>query len=204
LVYNDDDWENMAHDDAENLERIYDPGSVVQVADPGTTSATDYKSNRLTADLEMLALRSHGYPGGHGFYSGGLFGWVFGSDYLAYDPSALFYSLYVCSGSDFTVENYLAGSVVFNPDDSGLLVWGSTKTGGMWADSPFYSRLGSGDCFGAAFKAWFNEVQGLYASTIADKWWYGMVLIGDATLAPRLEPLPAGLAPILNLLLNEP
>jgi len=124
------------------------------------------------------------------------------SDYRNNDPAPLFYSFFVCSGSDFTSNDYLAGTVAFNPDDSGLLAWGSTKTGGMWAGSSFYNALGNGKIFGEAFKDWFNTVQGLKPSTTVDKWWYGMVLIGDATLKPKFPPMATNM-PWLLLLLGD-
>ncbi|MCP4695157.1 MAG: hypothetical protein GY859_44425, partial [Desulfobacterales bacterium] len=31
-------------------------------------------------------------------------------------------------------------------------------------------------------------VQGVYSTTTVDKWWYGMVLIGDAALKPKYAP----------------
>lgn len=202
LVYNDDDWDYMASQDENDLGHVYESGNITTVSDPTTTSASDYKTNHMTASYELIFVRSHGYPGGHGFYTGGSFGWVLCSDYRNNDPVPLFYSFFVCSGSDFTSNDYLAGTVAFNPDDSGLLAWGSTKTGGMWAGSSFYNALGNGKIFGEAFKDWFNTVQGIYLSTTVDKWWYGMVLIGDATLKPKFPPMATNMPWLLLLLGN--
>lgn len=203
LVYNDDDWESRASEDANHIGYVYKSRNITVVSDPETTSADDYKTNRLTADYELISVHSHGYQGGHGFYSYGSFDWVFCQDYYNYDPTALFYSFFVCSGADFTTDNYLAGIVAFNPEDSGLLTWGSTKTGGMWADSSFYSALGNGKIFGEAFKDWFNTVQSMYSSTMVEKWWYGMILLGDATLKPHYTVSPSRSLPWLFLLLED-
>lgn len=186
LAYVDDDWSSMGPDDAATLEAVY-PGQVTGVWDAELTTASDYRVNRLPAGRELILLRSHGYPGGHGFYEGGgaSFNYVLAPNYLSDDPPALFHSLFVCSGSDFGTPNSLASLIAFNPAQSGLLAWGSTKTGGMWEDTHFYGALSAGKVFGEAFRVWFNAVQRLYPQE-TPPWWYGMVLIGDASLRPRM------------------
>ncbi len=76
---------------------------------------------------------------------------------------------------------------MFSTHRSGLLAWGSTKTGGMWNDDSFYAALTNRHCFGDAFRIWFNANQG---ASWAPQWWYGMVLIGDATLQPSIYMNP--------------
>ncbi|MBP7866975.1 MAG: BACON domain-containing protein [Acidobacteria bacterium] len=186
LAYVDDDWSSMGPDDAATLEAIY-PGQVAGVWDAELTTASDYRVNRLPEGRELVLLRSHGYPGGHGFYEGGgaFFNYVMAPNYLSDDPPALFHSLFVCSGSDFATPNSLASLIAFNPAQSGLLAWGSTKTGGMWEDTHFYGALSAGKVFGEAFRTWFNTVQRRFPLQ-TPPWWYGMVLIGDASLKPRM------------------
>jgi hypothetical protein len=183
LVYNDDDWAYMALDDKSNMEMIYDPSVVTTIFDPEQTIKSDYVANQLTAPYEFIFIRSHGYSGGHGFYRNGKssFEYVYSRDYRQIVPAAVFYSLYVCSGADYTVDNNLAGTIAFNSDDSGLLSIGSTKTGGMWNASSFYSALAQGSVFGEAFRQWFNYVQSRFPD-YAPPWWYGMVLVGDGAL----------------------
>lgn len=187
LVYNDDDWYYMGTDDRTNIEGIYGSGFVSMVTNVEGTSAADYKTSRLPVSQEIVLTRSHGYSGGHGYYRSGksIFDYVYPADYRAIDPPALFYSLFVCSGSDYTAANNVAGIAAFN-EKSGLLSWGSTKTGGMWAETPFWQSVNNGMCFGKAFVAWFNQVKSWYPS-YAPPWWYGMVLIGDASLRPSTE-----------------
>ena len=72
---------------------------------------------------------------------------------------------------------------MFNTNRCGLLSWGSTKTGGMWNDSAFYTALSGGSCFGQSFVTWFNANR-TYSG--APKWWYGMVFLGDASLKPSV------------------
>ena len=183
LVYNDDEWDYMASDDASNLGMIYDSFSITTVSAVEQTTASDYIENHLTAPYEFIFIRSHGWPGGHGFYrdNKAIFDYVYSSDYQSIDPEAVFYSLFVCSSADYTVNDNLAGTIVFNPDDSGLLSIGSTKTGGMWYANRFYTVLGNRSVFGEAFRQWFNNAQSTFLD-YTPRWWYGMVLIGDAAL----------------------
>lgn len=198
LVYVDDDWGNVVEGYAGDewcVSRIYsDVTSVYDLnSSPGNNAtADDYKTNHMTQDYQLILLRSHGWPAGHGFYQDNrsTFGYVYASDYLTIDPEGLFYSLFVCSGCDFTAEYgfygiYLGGAIAFN-DDYGLVAWGSAKTGGMWNDIDFYTVLAEPNSFGAAFVNWFNESHGLYPEC-APPWWYGMVLIGDAALIPNYD-----------------
>jgi hypothetical protein len=187
LVYDDDDWWDMGSGDQIALSLVYDLSDVSAVWNAEMTTASDYRSSHMPAGYELMAVRSHGYPGGHGFYRNGRanFEYVYCDDYRTLDPQAVFYSFFVCSGSDYTASDYLAGTAAFNPDDSGLLAWGSTKTGGIWGDQYLYSALSGGAVFGEAFRQWFNQSQAENPG-IAPQWWYGMVLIGDAALRPVL------------------
>lgn len=183
LIYDDDDWISLGSNDLSIVSNIYGSGNATLISDAETTTAADYKANRLPLSQELILTRSHGYPNGHGYYrnSKTTFDYVFESDYRSILPPALFYELFICSGSDYTADNYLAGILTFNTGNSGLVSWGSTKTGGMWYESMFYSQLNAGNSFGKAFIAWYNSVEYL---SYAPEWWYGMVLIGDASLCP--------------------
>ncbi|MGD9782843.1 MAG: C25 family cysteine peptidase [Kiritimatiellia bacterium] len=182
LLYNDDDWSDLMPDDAATIGLIYGDDHLRVVRDPESTTAGDYRQH-MTNVYELMFIRSHGSPAGHGFYENGKtnFNFVDAAEYLARPPPALFYSFYVCSGCDYTESDYLAGLVVQNPDDSGLAAWGSTKTGGIWEDRFFYEPMALRQSIGEAFVAWFNAVQERYPA-YAPPWWYGMVLIGDGTL----------------------
>lgn len=180
LVYNDDDWKSMGPNDTAGLEHTVGAGHVTAVTDPEATTVADYKASRMTGSYHIDVVRSHGSPYGHGFYKNSrqTFEYLPQADYLAYDPVAAFYSLFICSGCDYSISNNLGGTIVFNPAGGTLLVWGSTKTGGMYNEGTFYDRIAGGDSIGLAFKYWFNSVR---SSSIAPQWWYGMVLIGDAS-----------------------
>ena len=179
LVYDDDDWSSEGAPDATHLDLAF-TGGVTRIDQPEDTTAADFKANRMPAQFDILFTRSHGSPASHGYYQDDrtVFNFVLQSDYAIIKPPAFFYSLFVCSGSDFTVSNNLAALAAFNPA-SGLLAWGSTKTGGMLYEGPFYASLAAGKSFGRAFIKWFN---GLSHNPWAPMWFYGMALIGDASL----------------------
>lgn len=200
LVYVDDDWGYGVpgvNGDSACVAQVY--GDVTAVYDDGgegnNATADDYKANQMTADYQLIMLRSHGWPGGHGFYEDyqSIFDYVYNVDYRSSPPDGLFYSCFVCSGCDYTAEygaydSYLGGTIVFN-EPYGLFAWGSTKTGGMWNDWPFYSTLGKVKIFGRAFFKWFNNSHTIYPSQ-APRWWYGMVMIGDPALIPNGDYFP--------------
>lgn len=188
LAYDDDDWDYMTLDDLNDLALLYHNTAVIGISADETTTANDYKVNRLPVNQEMIALRSHGYAQGHGFYRANksIFDYVYVPDYLSSLPPALFYSFFVCSGCDYSLANNLGGSVIFQTS-TGLVDWGSTKTGGMWAQTPYYQALANGATFGDAFKTWLNTAQH-DNPTLAPQWWYGMVILGDATLRPATPP----------------
>jgi hypothetical protein len=187
LIYPDDDWAaDYGDPDQQEAELLYPAAKSVLVTDPEGTTATDYL-RRFTGGFEYIHTRSHGYSGGHGYYERqyGVFHWVYPEDYTTALPPALFYSFFVCSGSDYTQPDNLAGTVVLDTGDSGLFAWGSTKTGGMWADCAFLTDVSQGFSFGAAFTDWYACVAACYPD-IAPAWWHGMVLIGDGTLPSLL------------------
>ena len=181
LVYDDDDWAGDGPVDTACLASFFGTENVVTIDHPEETTAYDYISQRLTADYQLDLIRSHGSPSGHGFYRNNMsdFDWVSRSEYTLVDPEASLFSLFVCSGADYTYSDYLAGTIVFNPEGNGLLAWGSTKTGGMNDDHFMYDQMAAGKCVGEGFKRWVNEVKDL---PYAPDWYYGMVLVGDGSL----------------------
>jgi hypothetical protein len=181
LVYDDDDWAGEGPEDAACLEAFFGMGNVTMIVDPEATTASDYINQRLTAAYQLDLIRSHGSPGGHGFYENNMqdFQWVSKDEYPLHDPAAVFFSFFVCSGCDFASSGYLGGTAVFNPEGSALLAWGSTKTGGMTDDHFMYDRMAIGECVGEGFKDWFNQMKDL---PYAPRWYYGMVLIGDGSI----------------------
>ena len=149
LAYPDNDWSGMGPGDKNALSQVYNPDMVEMINAPDETTSADYQANRLTADYQLIMIRSHGWSGGHSFASV--------ADYARIDPQTSFWSLFVCSGSDFSAQDCLGLVTTFNPDGKGLLTWGSTKTGGMMWDIDLYSRVAAGECVGEGFRYWFNR-----------------------------------------------
>ncbi len=184
LSYNDDDWDYLGPSDQTAIGSVY-AGATTLVNLSNITTVADYRDNHLPQSYELISTRSHGWSGGHGYYQHNPKQYIhfIGTNYVFIHPDSLFYGFFVCSGSDFSSADNLAGLSVFSTNRSGLLAWGSTKTGGMWNDSSFYAALTNRHCFGSAFRIWFNANRG---AGWAPQWWYGMVLIGDASLRPSI------------------
>jgi len=189
LSYNDDDWANLGPSDRDAIDTVY-PETTAMVNGTNETTMADYRDHRLPQSFELISTRSHGSPGGHGYIQHNPSQYVFfdATNYVSMTPNSQFYSFFVCSGADYSAANNLAGLAVFSTNRSGLLAWGSTKTGGMWNDDSFYGALAGRESFGRAFRTWFNTNR---QAGWAPQWWYGMVLIGDASLhpSPHVAPL---------------
>jgi len=193
LIYNDDDWANLTAEDQSNACALYTSNAVHAFNEPNLTTSRHYKSVLADSSFEYLHVRSHGTSSSHFFYERDktTFERIHAFDYLRNDPTPLFYSLYICAAADYTTNNYLAGTLLFNPDRPGQVAWSSSKIGGMWNDQSFYSSLEQGASFGAAFLIWLNHVLANPSDRDA-AWWYGMVLLGDGFLtAHPYEPFQA-------------
>jgi hypothetical protein len=189
LVYLDDDFAHMADGDRDAIARVYSEAAVEVVDEPEMTTRSDYLTRLATQGYELIHTRCHGSPHIQQYAraDGHIRENVTPNDYVLYDPRVLFYSFCVCKAADYTVESYLVGTAVFS-HSWGLFAWGTTKTGGMYHDGPFYESLASGASFGEALLTWYQYVRQRYAPSWVQKWWYGTVLIGDATLSHRVFP----------------
>ena len=177
LVYVDDDWTSSADNTNLAIQQAYN--KTLLVNDYATTNATDYKNRLYSNSYEWVQLMCHGSSTSHTFKINGT--WqsesVYSSYYSTANPKALFYNLFVCSGSRFTETNNLAGSILFGNNNWGLLTIGSTKTGSMLDFWEFYQPLAQGKSIGDAFKSWST----MWADS-DPKWFFGMNLFGDPLL----------------------
>jgi len=192
LGYIDDDWADSWEEYGDYLSET---GLIkTNILDGATTVAWDYR-DRIEAGYDMMHLSAHSSPWGHFFMIGDE--WT-GGDFTVYElketlQKVRFYNLFCCSNASYVEEDYMAGEYVLGYGE-GLAAVGSTKSGGMWADSLFYSALGDSAAFGDAFRKWFvASSTGGYIPSISDRisWWWGMTIIGDPTL--RLTPAPASI-----------
>jgi hypothetical protein len=95
-----------------------------------------------------------------------------------------FYNLFACSNTRYTVDNFLGGLYAFG--HHGLLAVGSTKTGSMLRMDYYNTYLGEdANCFGKAFKRWFNTHVLTNRTDSKISWSYGMNLLGVGTLKLR-------------------
>jgi len=183
LVYVDDDWNYSADGWNSDVGLLYENRTLVK--DLATTAAEDYK-NRLTQSYEHIFLAAHSSPDLHQFTTGyflgiPLYDYVYSSDIRNIDPHTLFYNLFACSNARYIENDYMAGWYIF-ADTYGLAAVGSTKTGSMLGFQYFYDPLSQDKNFGEAFKEWF-AIQGITHQS----WHYGMVLLGDPTLTPKIK-----------------
>jgi hypothetical protein len=130
---------------------------------------------------------SHSWPGGHGMYyhSRDSMDWFYATSIPSLDPHANFYNLFACSNVRFVEGGYCGGCYVFQTSD-GLGAIGSAKTGSMLAFANFYAPLGQGTSLGEAFRQWFEAQLADGCENWERSWYYGMCLIADGTLKPRI------------------
>jgi hypothetical protein len=185
LVYIDDDWEPWATEWDSNVGLLY--SNRVLISDPESTRIADYPPRIDSADYQWVALMSHSWPGGHAmkYDSGQQWDWFYADTIPLLDPHANFYNLFACSNVRFVEDGYCGGRYVFQTTD-GLGAIGSTKTGSMLSFGFFYDPLGQGKSLGEAFREWFNAILEDGCDPGERSWFYGMCLVADGSLKPRL------------------
>ncbi len=181
LAYPDDDWSYWKDC---SLGSIYSDVTVIN--DKTKTVASDYKL-RLKENYEWIQVCVHSSHDLHAFKNKDINGKdipggdVWTSDIPIIDPSTLFYNLFACGNTKYTYSQYMGGQYAF-AKTNGLLVIGTTKSGGMHTVEKFYPYLGKDyrNLIGEAYLKWFNSW-----SFDADNrfWFYGMTIIGDPTLS---------------------
>ena len=193
LLYVDDDWVDTASycDSAGALS--YSARMLIQ--DKAVTCRNDYRDLRLTQGHEFMHVMLHATPTQHFFkvndqweMDGGNYAVVTSADVKARDPVAVFYSLYTCSACRFVETDYIGGWYI-HAATTGLGAVGTTKVGGMWDYASFYSALGAARSLGTAFRDWF-AAQAPYDQDDV-RWFYGMTVLGDGSLALRPSLLTA-------------
>jgi hypothetical protein len=195
LSYTEDDWA-MYMDMRTDIQYSYPDFDDVPAPD---TNADDYVDNRVPSpDYEFIQLCCHSSDILHQFTRGGN---VYNSEIKAAVPHAMFYNLFCCSTLRYTTSNFLGGSYIYDTSTTSLGVIGSAKTGSMLVFWAFYQPFGAGECFGEAFRQWFNYLAPYDNEEIG--WHFGMTIAGDPFLgktAPALfmrfpQNLPSGHQP---------
>ena len=183
--------------------------------DAETTRIADYSPRIDSAAYQWISLMSHSWPGGHAMYyhSKDSMDWFYATSIPSLDPHANFYNLFACSNARFVENGYCGGRYVLQTSD-GLGAIGSTKTGSMLAFGYFYAPLGQGTSLGEAFRQWFEAQLADGCENWERSWYYGMCLIADGTLKPRVPQTgiadhsattllpPPSASPVVRLLAN--
>lgn len=183
LAYPDDDWQNF--DDCALDEQF--PSAVIDTyTDPITTDADLYKAevNSLRSWVQLCA---HSSVHSHSLRVGTI------NEHIpvAYfrdtnPPNAHFYNLFCCGPGRYTESDYLAGWYVFDQPgrgrNNGLTAIASSKSGSMLLFEDFYRPMGQGDVIGDAYVHWWRS-RGPDHELWERRWFYGLVLLGDPTLA---------------------
>lgn len=187
LLYVDDDWVDTAAYCDSSAALAYADRRLIQ--DKVVTCRDDYRDLRLTQGHEFMHVMLHATPSMHFFkvndqweMDGGSYAVVTSADIRARDPRAVFFSLYTCSACRFVETDYIGGWYI-HAATAGLAAVGTTKVGGMWDYAAFYGALGAGRSAGGAFRDWL-EAQAPYDEDDV-RWFYGMTLLGDGSLALR-------------------
>ena len=180
LSYIDDDW--YYYSDC-GLDYIYGPSGVTVVNSQSQTTAEDYLQ-RLEEGYEFVHLMAHSCPWGHTFkVPSGMAGTVMAPEIAQVNPQTAFLQLFSCSNARWIESGCLGNWYLFGTD-TGLLVSGAAKTGSMLDFEYFYQPVGSGSCFGEAFRDWWEYQASGGFSPDERAWFYGNALLGDPTLRP--------------------
>ncbi|MBN1917718.1 MAG: right-handed parallel beta-helix repeat-containing protein [Verrucomicrobia bacterium] len=144
------------------------------------TIASDYKV-KLQTPYEHMRLGCHSWSGGHSFKIGSEWtgGSVYSSDIVNTPPKVIYYNLYACSNALWTDSNCMGVWYTMNRGP-GLGAIGSTKTGGMNENGPYYQPIGQFYPIGYAAQNWFDSFQPY--DNGERSWTFGMMWLGDPTL----------------------
>jgi len=189
-LYTDDDWA-WWHTDYYN-QCGYAWSNCEEYYDGAQTVAADYKV-KLQTPYEHMRLGCHSWSGGHSFKIGAEWtgGSVYSSDIVANPPNVLYYNLYACSNALWTDSNCMGVWYMMN-SGPGLGATGSSKTGGMNDNGPYYEPIGRFYPIGYAMENWFNSFQPY--DNGERSWTFGMLWLGDPTLwRTRVPPNPFNL-----------
>jgi len=191
LVYVDDDWVPWADQYNSDVQLAYP--TTVLVKDKAQTCRDDYRDTRLPGNHEWIQAMLHSSYWEHYFKIYGAwemedpwtYATVSSADIQGIDPVALFYNLFACSNCRYVETDYMGGWYIF-VDQHGLGAVGATKTGSMLFFDHFYGPLGQEASLGDAYGQWYEYVA---SYSIGNRqWFWGMTLLGDPTLCPRVPP----------------
>jgi len=176
LLYVDDDWSPWNNSWYNAMANSY--SNITHIGRDPITTDTDYEMRLTNSSYEFVHAMIHSFPYQHQFgpTGDGSEGITTNSEINSIVTQPLFYNLFCCSACDYTYTNNMGTQYLFS--NNTLTVIGSTKTGGMWMPSYFYTPLGQGKTIGESFRLWWWN--GLHGPLDSDS--QGMCILGDPLL----------------------
>ncbi len=187
LAYIDDDWSYWGNEYVAALELLY--SDIILINEINATTAGDYREIRLQENYEFIQVHVHSGPDAHHFYenNGGNTNLVTNYQISNIQPNALFYNLFACSNSRYSVPNNMGAMYIYG-NGSCFATIGATKTGSMLFFDDFYGPLGQRECLGEALRLWWIENVDVGDDWMWQRsWFYGNIVQGDPTLKLQFE-----------------
>jgi len=179
LLYIDDDWFNIQSAMYNDFSTSGCYSTITNIYTPALTTDLDYETNQITnPSYEWVHTMVHSWAYQHqwGPTGDGSQGFTTNTEINGILTQPLFYNLFSCYACDIGYTNNIGTQYLFS--NNTLAVIGSTKSGGMWMISYFYTPLGQGKTIGESFRLWWwNGLHG--PSDIVSR---GLIILGDPLL----------------------
>ena len=173
LVFKDDDWNDFFSGSDFGISKIFNN---VEIIEDFPITVKDIYINKLkNQSFDYVYQWIHSNPYALYIENNNRYEPISTFDINSLNIRGLFYNLFDCKAAKFTGTNI--GMTYLTKTDYGLAVLGSTKIGGNYFPVEFHRILSLGGSWGSAYKAWYNSF-----GTTSDKWFLGMVILGDPTL----------------------
>jgi len=198
LLYIDDDWTPGTWTSEWIGELINAYTNQTVIANNASTNDVSYEKELLN-QYEWVHLFVHSFYNQHQFKTGGVVvGTTNWNEIRIMNTQPLFYLLFACSACDFSQIQNIGTEYLFTTNTLGVI--GSTKPGGMYEPSQFYTPLGKGASLGVAFINWFINSKLSTSGLNSPINSYGMVILGDPTLEIKYGPIntPPNLSPLVG------
>lgn len=184
LAYQDDPWAQVDTAQGNAFPQV------TAVVDPVQTTAAGYLAE-LALSPRSVVLCAASNDQEHSFQSPGVPpSKVVAADILGSTGWFPFVNLFAARAGDFTATRYIGGAYVLAARGAVSAV-ASTKNGAMTEWAGYYQALGKRASVGSAFREWLGLRHPYTREQV--RWYYGLTLLGDPTLAPRPATLTASL-----------
>ena len=186
LAYTDKDWVSSSSFTSYSIQHLYGHPNYDKIGYGNPAfGKTDYLGRLANNKYEFIQLACHA-DAAYLYMTGG---GISSSQIFNNGTQAIGYNLFCCSACNWTAvysnsnQGFLAGSHIYNANNSSLVVVGSTKTGSMLNFTNFYTPLGIGQgckkTIGEALKFWWIKSFDSTHTNYIISWHYGMSIIGD-------------------------